>query len=75
MDAGPDVDRLENSLIKSNEKIHILCDKIAQYELMLKDVNNKLEYSDAKCDQLSKDNERLCDIENDLSKQVYYYKK
>lgn len=44
-------------------------------EFRLKDVNNKLLLSNSKCDQLSKDNEKLHGIEDDLSKQVSNYYK
>ena len=70
---------MEKDLIESNEKVKQLCETISRLELKLKDVNNKLELSNTKCDQLSKDNKKLQGIEDDLSKQVrfknevYYY--
>lgn len=68
--AAPEVDKMEKDLIESNEKVKQLCDTISRLELKLKDVNTQLELSNSKCDQLSKDNEKLCGIEDDLSKQV-----
>jgi len=70
---------MEKDLIESNEKVKQLCETISRLELKLKDVNNKLELSNTKCDQLSKDNKKLQSTEDDLSKQVrfknevYYY--
>lgn len=63
---------MEKDLIESNEKIKLLCETISRLELKLKDVNIKLEQSNNKCDQLSKDNEKLHGIEDDLSKQVWF---
>lgn len=73
MDAAPAVDKLETDLIESNEKVKSLCEDISRLESRLEDVNNKLELSNTKCDQLSKDNEKLHSIEDDLSKQVNYF--
>ncbi|XP_022171411.1 nucleoprotein TPR-like isoform X3 [Myzus persicae] len=70
--AAPEVDQMEKDLIESNEKVKQLCETISRLELKLKDVNNKLELSNTKCDQLSKDNEKLHAIENDLSNQVCF---
>jgi len=61
---------MEKDLIESNEKVKQLCETISKLELKLKDVNNKLELSNSKCDQLSEDNKKLHNIEEDLSKQV-----
>jgi len=61
---------MEKDLIESNEKVKQLCDTISRLELKLKDINTQLELSNSKCDQLSKDNEKLRGIEDDLSKQV-----
>jgi len=61
---------MEKDLIESNEKVKQLCETISRLELKLKDVHNKLELSNTKCDQLSKDNEKLSAIQNDLSNQV-----
>jgi hypothetical protein len=61
---------MEKDLIESNEKVEQLCDTISRLELKLKNVNIQLELSNTKCDQLSKDNEKLHGIEDDLSKQV-----
>lgn len=74
MEAGPEVDEMEINLKESNKKIHKLCETISLYKLKLTDVNKKLECSDAKCDQLLEDNERLRNMEDALSKQVYYLK-
>lgn len=57
-------------MFESNEKVKTLCDTVSRLEFRLKDTNDKLEYSSLKCDQLSKDNEKLHIIEDDLSKQV-----
>lgn len=70
MDAAPDVDELEKNLFESNEKVKTLCDTVSRLEFRLKDISSKLENSNLKCDQLSKENEKLCRIEDDLSKQV-----
>eukprot|EP00102_Acyrthosiphon_pisum_P012409 XP_008181542.1 PREDICTED: nucleoprotein TPR [Acyrthosiphon pisum] len=70
--AAPEVDQMEKDLIESNEKVKQLCETISRLELKLKDVNNKLELSNTKCDQLSKDNKKLQGIEDDLSKQVCF---
>jgi len=70
MDASPEIDKLEKDLLESNEKVKTLCDTISRLELKLKDVNNKLEYCNSQCDELSKENIRLHSIEDDLSKQV-----
>lgn len=70
--AAPEVDQMEKDLIESNEKVKQLCETISRLELKLKDVNNKLELSNTKCDQLSKDNKKLQSIEDDLSKQVCF---
>lgn len=72
MDAAPAIDKLENDLTESNEKVKSLCENISRLESRLEDVNQKLEFSNTKCDQLSKDNEKLRGIEEDLSKQVNY---
>lgn len=70
---------MEKDLIESNEKVKQLCETISRLELKLKDVNNKLELSNTKCDQLSEDYKKLQSTEDDLSKQVrfknevYYY--
>jgi len=61
---------MEKDLIESNEKVKQLCETISTLESKLKDVNNKLELSNTKCDQLSEDNKKLHNIEEDLSKQV-----
>lgn len=65
---------MEKDLIESNEKVKQLCETISRLELKLKDINNNLELSNAKCDQLSKDNKKLQSIEDDLSKQVRFKK-
>ncbi|XP_027851398.2 nucleoprotein TPR-like isoform X1 [Aphis gossypii] len=70
--AAPEVDKMEKDLIESNEKVKQLCDTISRLELKLKDVNTQLELSNSKCDQLSKENEKLHGIEEDLSKQVCF---
>ncbi|XP_025205590.1 nucleoprotein TPR [Melanaphis sacchari] len=70
--AAPEVDKMEKELIESNEKVKQLCDTISRLELKLKDVSTQLELSNTKCDQLSKDNEKLHGIEEDLSKQVCF---
>lgn len=57
---------------ESNEKVKVLCDTVERLELKLNDVSNQLKLSHLKCDQLTKENEKLCGIEDDLSKQVYY---
>lgn len=57
-------------MFESNEKVKTLCDTVSRLEFKLKDTNDKLEYSNLKCDQLSKENEKLRSIEDDLSKQV-----
>lgn len=72
MDAAPAVDKLENDLIESNEKVKSLCENSSRLEAKLEDVCNKLKLSNTKCDKLSKENENLRGIENDLSKQVNY---
>lgn len=43
---------------------------ISVHELKLRDVNNQLNLSILKCEKLTKDNEKLSRIEDDLSKQV-----
>uniref|UniRef100_A0A2S2PQR5 NUA/TPR/MLP1-2-like domain-containing protein n=2 Tax=Schizaphis graminum TaxID=13262 RepID=A0A2S2PQR5_SCHGA len=70
--AAPEVDKMEKDLIESNEKVKQLCDTISRLELKLKNVNTQLELSNTKCDQLSKDNEKLHSIEDDLSKQICF---
>lgn len=57
---------------ESNEKVKVLCDTVERLELKLNDVSHQLELSNLKCDQLTKENEKLCSIEDDLSKQVCY---
>lgn len=57
---------------ESNEKVQVLCDTVERLEFKLNDVSNQLQLSNSKCDQLTKENEKLCSIEDDLSKQVYY---
>lgn len=63
---------MEKDLIESNEKVKQLCETISRLELKLKDINNNLELSNAKCDQLSKDNKRLRSIKVDLDNQVRF---
>lgn len=63
---------METNLSESNEKVKVLCDTVERFELKLNDVSNQLELSNLKCDRLTKENENLCSIEDDLSKQVYY---
>lgn len=57
-------------MVESNEKVKTLCDTVSRLECKLSDVNNQLVLSNKKCDQLTKDNEKLRGIEDDLSKQV-----
>jgi len=61
---------MESDLCESNEKVKTLCETVIQLENKLNDSNNQLKVYQMKCDQLSKDNEKLSGIEEDLSKQV-----
>lgn len=62
---------MEKELFEYKKKVKTLCATISKLELNLENVNNKLEYSNSKCDELSKDNAKLRSIDDDLSKQVY----
>lgn len=74
MDASPGIEKLENDLIESNEKVKALCESNSRLELLLNDSNNKLEQSVKKCNEILNDNEKLSAIEDDLSRQVIFNK-
>lgn len=74
MDAAPDVDKLEKDFIESTNKIKTLCETISRLESKLENANSQLEIFSRKCEQLSKENEQLRGIEDDLSKQVFILK-
>lgn len=63
---------MEKDLVESNHKLKTLNESISVYELKLRDVSNELKLSITKCEQLTKDNEKLSNIKNDLSNQVNY---
>ncbi|VVC26804.1 Major intrinsic protein, conserved site [Cinara cedri] len=72
MDATPNINKLEMELMESNEKVKTLCENNSKLELLLTDINKKLEFSTTKCDQLFKENAKLSDIEVDLSRQICF---
>lgn len=61
-------------MFESNEKVKTLCETVSKLELQLEDVVNRLELSNEKCEELSKENYKLRGTEDDLSKQVNYLK-
>lgn len=74
MDASPSIEKLENDLIESNEKVKTLCDSNSRLELLLTESNNKLELSIKRCNEILNNNIKLSAIEDDLSRQVIFNK-
>lgn len=65
---------MEKDLIQSNNKVNELSDIVTILQLKLKDIDEKLECSNTKCDKLLIDNENLHYTVDRKDLQVYYLK-